>query len=254
MFFWPCIIVYQYNENKVMHFLFNLLRIKSLCSATATVTQPTDIIPTQYTKCRLFSASWGWASNARNMQRPLILNKLNEKWITLVSLYWLRKLIMNHLYSWSVYIKLIGSQSAAGLISDRHILNKCGACLLISFFSLYLQKLKVSFERAYNQLQVCRIHWLVQTSHNIYTYIWCIRLFACELCNPSATQYISNVQVASNYAIIEIRIRKMECDVWLLHYELAYYLPDTAISYQYFSLCSTTLKIRREIRLGLHFG
>jgi hypothetical protein len=30
MFYWPCIIVYQYNETNVMHFLFNLLRIKDL--------------------------------------------------------------------------------------------------------------------------------------------------------------------------------------------------------------------------------
>jgi hypothetical protein len=43
---------------------------------------------TQYTKCCLCSASWGWASNARNMQRELILNKLNKKCFKLVSLYW----------------------------------------------------------------------------------------------------------------------------------------------------------------------
>jgi hypothetical protein len=29
--------------------------------------QPTDITRTQYTKCRLCSASWSWSSNARNM-------------------------------------------------------------------------------------------------------------------------------------------------------------------------------------------
>jgi hypothetical protein len=50
--------------------------------------QPTEITRTQYTKCCLFSASWGWASNARNMDRSLILNKLNKKCIMLVSLYW----------------------------------------------------------------------------------------------------------------------------------------------------------------------
>jgi hypothetical protein len=43
---------------------------------------------TQYTKRCLCGASCGWASNARNMQRPLILNKLNAKCITLASLYW----------------------------------------------------------------------------------------------------------------------------------------------------------------------
>jgi hypothetical protein len=104
-----------------MHFSFNLLKVKSLymfraflghlqealqkrhlvycvrvmsvgCTrieAEASIlAQPTDITRTQYTKCRLCSISWWWASNARNMQRPLILNKLNEKCITLVSLYW----------------------------------------------------------------------------------------------------------------------------------------------------------------------
>jgi hypothetical protein len=30
MFCWPCITVYQYSETNVMHFLFSLLRIKSL--------------------------------------------------------------------------------------------------------------------------------------------------------------------------------------------------------------------------------
>jgi hypothetical protein len=29
--------------------------------------QPMDITRTQYTKCRLWSTSWGWASNPRNM-------------------------------------------------------------------------------------------------------------------------------------------------------------------------------------------
>jgi hypothetical protein len=54
---------------------------------TSILVQPTDITRTQYTKCRLWSASWRWANNARNMYRPLILNKLNRKCITLVSLY-----------------------------------------------------------------------------------------------------------------------------------------------------------------------
>jgi hypothetical protein len=116
----PC----QYSETNVMQFLFNLLRINAsacfehyllilkrrlttdtwyICVRVMSVgcnrigvelvsptvlLQPTDITPTQYTKCHLFSASWWWANNGRNMQRPLILNKLNKKCITLVSLYW----------------------------------------------------------------------------------------------------------------------------------------------------------------------
>jgi hypothetical protein len=121
MFCWPCIIVHQYSETNVMHFLFSLLRINGiymfrallahpqealqsgtwyiacvLCQLAASglecstpiLMQPTAITRTQYTKCRLWSASWGWAGNARNMYRPLILNKLNKKCITLFSLYW----------------------------------------------------------------------------------------------------------------------------------------------------------------------
>jgi hypothetical protein len=87
MFCWPCIIVYQYNETNVMHFLLNLLRIKGLymfqallahpqeslhkrhsdTSSIPILVQPTDITRTQYNKCRLFRACWGWASNARNV-------------------------------------------------------------------------------------------------------------------------------------------------------------------------------------------
>jgi hypothetical protein len=96
-FCWPCITVYQYRETNVMQFLFSLLRVKGLymfrallshpqeaihkrhlvyCyvswlhqgwSSTPILVQPTDITHTQYTKCRLFRASWGWTSNAPNM-------------------------------------------------------------------------------------------------------------------------------------------------------------------------------------------
>jgi hypothetical protein len=94
--FWYCFRVwyvmshisgYQYNETNVMHFLFDLLRIKGLCMfrallvhpqealnklhllycvcvmsvgctrTEAELVQPTDITRTQYTKCRLCSAS-----------------------------------------------------------------------------------------------------------------------------------------------------------------------------------------------------
>jgi hypothetical protein len=40
MFCWPCIIVYQYSETNVMHFLFNLLRIKGLYMFQALLTHP----------------------------------------------------------------------------------------------------------------------------------------------------------------------------------------------------------------------
>jgi hypothetical protein len=72
MICWPCIIVYQYSETNVMHFLFNLLRIKSLCMFRALLAYPQEVYHkrhlaycvrvmsglhqawcTQYTKCRL---------------------------------------------------------------------------------------------------------------------------------------------------------------------------------------------------------
>jgi hypothetical protein len=114
-------IIHQYSTTNVMHFLFNLLRIKILhmfralfahlqealnkrhlvycmrvmsvvCTrmgvATPILMQPTDITRKQYTKWRLYRDSWRWASNARNMWRVLILNKLNTKCITLILLYW----------------------------------------------------------------------------------------------------------------------------------------------------------------------
>jgi hypothetical protein len=125
MFCWPCIIVYQYSETNMMHFLFNLLRIKGLymfrallahpqevlhnvtwyiacvlCQlAEPGLVQPTDITRTQYTKCHCaVIIFWGWASNARNKYRPLILNKLNKKCLTLVSLYWSKCLLIRFLF------------------------------------------------------------------------------------------------------------------------------------------------------------
>jgi hypothetical protein len=99
MFCWPCVIVYQYSETNELRFFCSLLRIRGLymfralpthpqealhkrhlvyCvrvvswlhqvwSSTSILVQPTGITRTQYTKCRLWNASWGWAGGARNM-------------------------------------------------------------------------------------------------------------------------------------------------------------------------------------------
>jgi hypothetical protein len=85
MFYWPCILVYQYSETNVTHFLFSLLRIKGFYMFRALLALPQEAlhkrhlvycvrvtlvgctIRTQYTKCRLCITSWGWASNAQNM-------------------------------------------------------------------------------------------------------------------------------------------------------------------------------------------
>jgi hypothetical protein len=93
MFCWTCIIVYRYNETNMMHFLFILLRIKSLYMLRALFAHPQEVlhkrhlvsclrimsvgcatipvklqshIRTQYTKWHLCNASWRWASKARN--------------------------------------------------------------------------------------------------------------------------------------------------------------------------------------------
>jgi hypothetical protein len=41
---WPCIIVYQYNETNVMHFSFNLLRIKGLYMFRALLAHPQEAL------------------------------------------------------------------------------------------------------------------------------------------------------------------------------------------------------------------
>jgi hypothetical protein len=69
----------RYNFKEVLAFWTNSFHLDRFA---------TDRTRTQYTNCRLCSTSWAWASNARNMYRPLILNKLNRKSITLVLLYW----------------------------------------------------------------------------------------------------------------------------------------------------------------------
>jgi hypothetical protein len=56
-----------------------------------TLVQPTDITRTQYTKCRLYSASWGWASNARNMYRhSFLINwiKRTSRWFHYTDILW----------------------------------------------------------------------------------------------------------------------------------------------------------------------
>jgi hypothetical protein len=82
MFCCPCIIIYQCSKTNVMHFLFSVLRIKGLYIFRALLAHLQEALHIrhlvycvrvmsvgcmQYTKCRLYGASWRWASNARNM-------------------------------------------------------------------------------------------------------------------------------------------------------------------------------------------
>jgi hypothetical protein len=49
VFCWPCIIVYQYSETNVMHFLLSLLRIKGLYMFRALLAHPFVDRASQYT-------------------------------------------------------------------------------------------------------------------------------------------------------------------------------------------------------------
>jgi hypothetical protein len=82
--------------------------------------QPTDITRTKYTKCRLCRTSWGCASDARNILKNLILNKLNKKCITLVSLYW-------------NIIILMGCWHILGCNSSLYFCKQCVQFLISSF-------------------------------------------------------------------------------------------------------------------------
>jgi hypothetical protein len=103
---------HQYSETNVMHILFIWLRIKTLYIFRALLAHLQEALHkqylvycvrvmsvgctriggncsqlttrTQYTKCRLCNTSWGWASDAWNTYRALILNKMNKKCIMLV--------------------------------------------------------------------------------------------------------------------------------------------------------------------------
>jgi hypothetical protein len=99
-----------------------------LCSASwgwasnaPILVQPTDITRTQYTKYHLCTTSWGWASNARNMQRLLILNKLNKKCIMLVALYWYT---MMHGQQNIKQVKLVPTQHYIHIIELKTDWNK----------------------------------------------------------------------------------------------------------------------------------
>jgi hypothetical protein len=60
MFCWPCVIVYQYSDTNVMHFLFNLLRINSFYMFRALQAQPQDVLhKRQLVYCvRVMSVGW----------------------------------------------------------------------------------------------------------------------------------------------------------------------------------------------------
>jgi hypothetical protein len=79
----------------------------------------------------LCTAFWGWASNAQNMYRPLILNKPNEKFITLVSLY---RYTTMHVQQNIVYLLLCRIPKRF----TRHDFPKCCPSSLLKFYGFFV--------------------------------------------------------------------------------------------------------------------
>jgi hypothetical protein len=108
--------------------------------------QPADVTCMQYirTKCCLCSTSWGWASNAWNMKRHLILNKLNKKCMVLVSLYWYTMMHGQSLYwyttmhsqqninhHWYSYWNGWGWQYCWGKCKNWHLMIYCQLLMVV---------------------------------------------------------------------------------------------------------------------------
>jgi hypothetical protein len=102
MFCWPCIIVYQYSETNVMHFVFNLLRIKGFYMFRALLTHLQEVLHKRHLvycvhvmsgSCTRIgvelvehqfhsnpgAANWHNTHAIYQFPRPLILHKLNKK-------------------------------------------------------------------------------------------------------------------------------------------------------------------------------
>jgi hypothetical protein len=159
------------------HLLY-CVRIMSV--GCVTVPQPTDIIRTQYTKCRLCRTSWGWASNTRNMYRPLILNKLNEKCITLVSRWTTRAEPEDHLWSADhslgnagleasgFHIQILVTSLSFGILSTwpNHIIIICDLINLLYCFDGLVHPILHWFWFSTGHLIV----WLVQRCSSIFSF------------------------------------------------------------------------------------
>jgi hypothetical protein len=68
MFSWPCIIVYQYSETNVMHFLFSLLRIKGLYMVRALLAHPQEALSKRHLVYCMRVTSVGCTSNGVPLQ------------------------------------------------------------------------------------------------------------------------------------------------------------------------------------------
>jgi hypothetical protein len=106
MFCWPCIIVHPYNETNVMHFLFNLLKIKGLYMFRALLAHPQEALPPQAALDMLHACYVSWPHQDRSGTG---VSDGSSTPITLILLHWATltfTLMLNSFCLWYVVIKL----------------------------------------------------------------------------------------------------------------------------------------------------
>jgi hypothetical protein len=132
----------------------------------STLVQPTDITCKQYTKCRLWSAFWGWAINSRNVQRPLLLNKLNKKCTTLFSVNWYTNL-------WCTVNKTLSMSKPRNFPAERSVQSRRVRRFKIPMF------------------EPVPSHWRCSARHP--EIVW----LSCTVCNPplSSAEIFESVEI-----------------------------------------------------------
>jgi hypothetical protein len=100
LFCWPCIIVYEYSETNVMHFLFSLIRIKGITHIRSLPTKPTDQQPYLNKNTHQFHLNPGaanWHNTVRTKYLSIyknycvfwkILFNILSKVFNIMKLYW----------------------------------------------------------------------------------------------------------------------------------------------------------------------
>jgi hypothetical protein len=75
LFCWPCIIIHQYSETSVMHFLSNLLRIMGLYMFRALLVHPQEVLHKRHLVCcvRVMSVGCTRIGVELMLQTPVLL-------------------------------------------------------------------------------------------------------------------------------------------------------------------------------------
>jgi hypothetical protein len=116
MLSWLCIIVYQYNETNVTHFLFNLLRIKGLNMFRALLTHPQEALHKPHLVYFVRVISVGCTSSAPILVQPTDITRYvqNTTIYKNYCIYW--NILFNILpkafnimkFYWQIFYILIG--------------------------------------------------------------------------------------------------------------------------------------------------